>query len=333
MSVPSSRPLIRSSMLADLPALVRKYGGPLDSILLDAGLSLEQVLQPTLLIPLEKEVQLLDACARYCQLEHFGLELAERQDIGVFGPLSVLLLNCSSVAQGLAQLQAHLHYSTAGVDVSVREADGLCFLEIVTDNPVAQASPQFWNHALGLSCKLLQLLCGSQWSPRAAYLARSEPEDAAVYCRYLRCPVAFDSEATTLVFSSAILTAPISESVRNAPTAFKQYLSSNYSGDFLAQIGRVINGLLTTGDCSAASVAECMGLSLRTMQRKLASERTSFQQQMDKVRAELAVSYLQESQFTLTDITEFLGFAEPAVFTRGFRRWFGMTPSDWRARH
>ena len=69
------------------------------------------------------------------------------------------------------------------------------------------------------------------------------------------------------------------------------------------------------------------------MQRKLCVEKTTFQIQLDQVRSALAISYLQESQFSLTDISELLGFAEPAVFTRSFKRWFGVTPSQWRARN
>ena len=68
------------------------------------------------------------------------------------------------------------------------------------------------------------------------------------------------------------------------------------------------------------------------MQRKLKDENTTFQEQLDQVRSELAISYLQEAQFSLTDISELLGFAEAAVFTRSFQRWFGVTPSQWRAR-
>ena len=46
----------------------------------------------------------------------------------------------------------------------------------------------------------------------------------------------------------------------------------------------------------------------------------------------MAISYLQEPLFSLTDITELLGFAESGVFTRSFKRWFGVTPSKWRSR-
>ena len=76
-----------------------------------------------------------------------------------------------------------------------------------------------------------------------------------------------------------------------------------------------------------------MGYSQRSLQRKLQAENSSFQEQLDKVRSELAISYLQEPLFSLTDIAELLGFAESSVFTRSFKRWFGITPSQWRTRN
>lgn len=71
-----SVPLIRSSLLSEFPALVRELGGPLDQILEEAGLSLEQIEQPTLLVAFDKQVRLLQIAARRCACEAFALELA-----------------------------------------------------------------------------------------------------------------------------------------------------------------------------------------------------------------------------------------------------------------
>ena len=87
-------PLIRSALLAEFPSLVKDLGGPLGVILDEAGLSLERIEQPTLLIPFDKQIRLLQLAARHCACEEFGLELARRQDMAVFGALSVLVMQC-----------------------------------------------------------------------------------------------------------------------------------------------------------------------------------------------------------------------------------------------
>ena len=330
--MPRSHPLIRSSLLSEFPALVRERGGPLGDILEQAGLSLEQIEQPTLLIPFEKQVRLLQIAARSCRFEAFGLELARRQDMAVFGALSLLVMNCNSVSQGLRLFGRYLHYSVQAVKLDIREQNGLGYFTLDTPYETAAESDQFWDHAVGLTYGVMQMLCGLGWTPRSTYLRRPEPQDPGNYSRYFRSPVAFDADFSGLIFEQGVLNQPISGSMSSVPDQLQDYLRKSFEGNFLEQMRRVINSLLPTKSCTAKTVAECMGYSPRTLQRKLRGEQTGFQSQLDRVRRELAVSYLQEPQFSLTDIAELLGFAELSVFTRSFKRWFGVTPSQWRSR-
>jgi len=327
-----SYPLIRSSLLSGFPALVKDLDGTLDEILEEAGLSLEQIEQPTLLIPFEKQIRLLQLAADSCRFEQFGLELAKRQDMAVFGALSLLAINCNSVLSGLMLFGRHLHYSVQAVKLEIREKNNLGYLIVDTPYEFAAESSQFWDHAVALAYSMIRMLCGENWVPRSVHLTRSQPQKSGSYSRYFRSPVAFNSEFSGVVFESKVLAQSISSSMSAVPYQLREYLRKNFEGDFLQQVRRIINSLLSTQACTAATVADCLGISLRTLQRKLQGENTSFQQQLDKIRTELAVSYLQEPQFRLTDISELLGFSELSVFSRAFKGWFGVTPSQWRAR-
>ena len=327
-----SVPLIRSSLLTEFPTLVRALGGPLGDILQEAGLSLEQIEQPTLLIPFDKQIRLLQIAAERCHCEAFALELAKRQDMAVFGALSILAAQASTVRQGLQMFGRYLHYSVQAVRLDMREEGELVFFTVDSPFDVAAGSHQFWDHAVALLFTVTRMVCGQNWSPRSAFLRRPEPGDPRPYSRYFCCPVAFGGDFSGLVFASDVLERPVSSSIKTVPDQLQHYLRSSFGGDFLEQVRRVINSLLPTHNCTSATVAQCMGYSQRTLQRRLASEQTSFQQQLDRVRSELAITYLQEPGFSLTDIGELLGFAESGVFTRSFRRWFGVTPSNWRAR-
>jgi AraC-like DNA-binding protein len=327
-----SVPLIRSSLLSEFPRLVRDLGGPLDEILEDAGLALEQIEQPTLLIPFDKQIRLLQIAAQRCAREDFALELAKRQDMAVFGALSILVVQASTVRRGLQMFARYLHYSVQGVRLDMQEKGALLFYTVDSPFEIAARSNQFWDHALALMLTVTRMVCGPQWSPRSTFLCRPEPADPGPYSRYFRGPVAFGSDFSGLVFERDVLERAISKSLRAVPDQLQHYLRTSFEGDFLEQVRRVINSLLPTHNCTSTTVAQCLGYSQRTLQRKLAAEQTSFQQQLDQVRSELAITYLQEPRFSLTDIGELLGFAESGVFTRGFRRWFGITPSQWRAR-
>ena len=327
-----SRPLIRSSLLSEFPELVRDLGGPLGEILEEAELSLEQIEQPTLLIPFEKQVRLLQVAARRCHFEQFGLELAKRQDMAVFGALSVLIMNSNSVQQALQLFTRYLHYSVQAVELDIREQNDLAYFIVDTPYTVAAASDQFWDHGVALSYNVIHMLCGQDWSPRSIYLSRPEPEQPGNYSRYFRAPVAFGSEFSGLVFERKVLQQAVSSDISSVPHQLQEYLRKSFRGNFLEQVRHVINSLLPTRNCTAKTVAECMGYSLRTLQRKLQAENTSFQAQLDQVRRELAISCLEQPRYRLTDIGELLGFAELSVFSRTFKRWFGVTPSQWRTR-
>lgn len=318
--------------MSEFPSLVRDLGGSLEEVLEDAGLSLEQIEQPTLLIPFDKQIRLLQTAAQCCDCEEFALELAKRQDMAVFGALSILVVQAITVRQGLQMFGRYLHYSVQAVQLDMREEGELVYFVVDSPFNFAVGSDQFWDHAVALLFSVARMVCGPQWSPHSAHLRRPQPGDPGAYGRYFGCTVEFSSDFSGLVFKRDVLERAISSSMNNVPQQLQQYLRSSFQHDFLEQVRRVINSLLPTHNCTSATVAQCLGYSQRSLQRKLQAEDTSFQQQLDRVRSELAISYLQELRFSLTDIGELLGFAESSVFTRSFKRWFGLTPSKWRAR-
>ncbi len=326
-------PMIRSSLLAEFSALVGELGGPLDTILQEAGLGLEQIEQATLLIPFDKQIRLLQFAADYCQCETFALELSRRQTMAVFGAVGIVAQQSATVEQGLKLFGRHLHYSVQAVEVHLRRERELAFLTVDSPFDEAARSYQFWDHAVALLVGVARMVIADSWSPRSVFLRRPEPLSGAErYSRHFHAPVAFDSQFSGLVFPAEVLEHTVNSALSTVPQQLRRYLGNRFCGDFLEQVRRVIISLLSTGDCCASAVAHCIGLSARSLQRKLQFLQTSFQQQLDRVRSELAVSYLRETGFSLTDIGELLGFAESSVFSRSFRRWFGLSPSEWRRR-
>ena len=78
-------------------------------------------------------------------------------------------------------------------------------------------------------------------------------------------------------------------------------------------------------------MAKDLGMSKRVLQNKLKEEGVTFSELANSVRQELAKSYLAEKRYTIDDITYLVGFSEPSVFRRAFKRWTGMTASQYRS--
>ncbi len=85
---------------------------------------------------------------------------------------------------------------------------------------------------------------------------------------------------------------------------------------------------LPAGDASMIKVGRKMGMSSRTLQRRLQDEGTTFQRTLDEVRTELARHYLMQSKMSGAEISFLLGFEDPNSFFRAFHRWTGTTPRE-----
>jgi AraC-like DNA-binding protein len=95
-------------------------------------------------------------------------------------------------------------------------------------------------------------------------------------------------------------------------------------------VRRAIVATLPSGTPSLPDVARSLGLSERTLRRRLAVERTSFQDLLEGFRSSLAGRYLERKDLALAEIAFLLGFSEPSPFYRAFRRWFGQSPERYR---
>lgn len=79
-----------------------------------------------------------------------------------------------------------------------------------------------------------------------------------------------------------------------------------------------------------ASAAQALGLSPRTLARRMQSQQLDFSTLVDQARRDAALHAVASTTRALADIGQSLGFAEPSTFWRAFRRWTGQTPAQWR---
>jgi AraC-like DNA-binding protein len=84
------------------------------------------------------------------------------------------------------------------------------------------------------------------------------------------------------------------------------------------------------GLASIEQVARELGMSVRTLQRRLRLEGVSFEEIGDDIRTTLAKSYLRDSGMSISEVSYLLGFSEPSAFSRAFRNWTGTSPQDFR---
>ena len=88
--------------------------------------------------------------------------------------------------------------------------------------------------------------------------------------------------------------------------------------------------LLPTGECSTENVANKLGFSKRTLQRKLNEENTTFQKILEESRKQLTKYYIEKKQMSSEDISYLLGYQDLTSFLRAFNNWYGMSITDYK---
>lgn len=96
---------------------------------------------------------------------------------------------------------------------------------------------------------------------------------------------------------------------------------------------RTLVPLIREGRTGLAALAEAHHTSVRSLQRRLAEQGTSFQQMLDDTRRHLAEGHLKNARLDVAEIALLLGYSEQSAFTRAFRSWTGVTPALWRRQH
>ena len=115
------------------------------------------------------------------------------------------------------------------------------------------------------------------------------------------------------------------------PALNKRLQDLNQESNFRERVRACLMEILASGQYSMSDVAAKLAISNRTLQRRLSAENTTFQQELDNLREELAHHYLINTDYTNNQIAFLLGYEEPTSFYRAFRTWTGQTPETARS--
>ena len=195
----------------------------------------------------------------------------------------------------------------------------------------------FVDYALAILLHLLRGLAVPSVIPLRVLLTRPEPPWSTQYAAHFGAPVGWAAGADGFVLSTEQLTTPL----RSAnPAALSQLdqrlaeLSAEHEAmrTLSGQVHAALTARLESGSLSASRVARELGMSVRTLTRRLQAEGTSYQKLLDEVRSQLASRYLLESQLPSEDVARMLGFSETSALLRAFRRWHGKSLTEYRRR-
>jgi len=330
--------LSRVGILKGFDRLLRELGADPGALLRAQGVPAELFTDDDNRITTRKGVELLEAAARATGCNHFGLLLAERQDVTHLGLIGVFLQTSTTLASAIRDFIEHQRIHVQGVECGLREhPDHAAFtLGFDVTGLSDLAYRQFVDLGLYQAFGVMRFLTGGRFVPRAVEVHYAEPSDSAVYRRAYGAPVRFNCQGDCLVLTPADLALPMrkrDEAIHAALEKFIALLEVDADAELLTQVRKIIRKLLPTGHCSIDRVAGWFACDKRTLQRHLRVRGTSYQALLDEVRFTLALQYLEGSRLPMTQLSQMAGFSDASNFTRAFRRRFGVAPRTWRSRY
>ena len=173
------------------------------------------------------------------------------------------------------------------------------------------------------------------FKPLAVHFKHPARGDRAIYENHFGCPVHFETKRDALEISPESLRVPNRLGDETIARFFDQHLEAALASlpddsNLEKRVRLAVAQLLSEGVPPLSLVATKLGLSARTLQRRLADQGQSFQNLVDQSRRELARQLLTETNYSLAEIAFLTGFAEQSGFNRAFKRWEGQTPRSYR---
>lgn len=308
---------------------LRRLEYQVEPLLAAAGIHEGDLHDPDLRVPCEALGTIVSRAQQQRFTPNLPLELARVTPIGAYPLLDYLVLTSETVAAGLHQLARYNRIIGSPVDVECREkADGV---QICMPKAAGAFSIEFV-----ASLMVLHLRNETDGRFAASGLTfQHRVDDVTGYERALGCPVEQAGTWNGIRISLDAWRLPL----RRRDPVLRQLLETQ-ANDILAhqsertglafQVLRALASRVAGGDTSITSVAGELAMSVRTLQRRLATDGASYHDLLDEARKAAASRYLTESTLAICEVAYLMGYSEPAPFHRAFKRWFGKTPEAFR---
>lgn len=300
-----------------------------------AGMDWNLLDEPTARYPLAQSTRLWALAVEATGDAGLGLAVASHVGATTFHALGYAVMASANLRDMLTRVVRYFRIVT---DVSALElqADADSCTLIVHTPAQPQPAPEAVDAFISLLVRTARSLAGRELVPLAISLRRPAPPGDA-HARVLRAPIRFGASHDAVRFARADCERPLDTANRDLAQhndaiaqRFLDQLQSE-SGSLRPRVRTAVLAQLQHGEPVAERIAAQLLMSLRSLQRKLADEGTSFEALLDELRRGLAQDYLRDPRYAVGEIAFLLGYHDASSFTRAFRRWHGMAPSRWRS--
>ncbi|MCW5642836.1 MAG: AraC family transcriptional regulator [Rhodoferax sp.] len=326
-------PLIRSASLSGYADLARGLVLQPHALMRRVGLDPRHLDDPETPIRVDAARRLLELSAQEAGVEDFGLRLARNRRIANLGPISIVLREAPTARRALDTLSRYLRLLNATLLTRIEDHADLVIIREELLAASGESVRQSMELAVGVMFRILSELLGPQWRPRLVCFAHRAPRDTGSHGALFDAPLEFNASFNGIVCAARDLAAALPTIDTGMAPFARQFLDQALSRAGAGTVDHtraLIAALLPGGRCTADQVAQHLGIDRRTLYRHLAAEGHSFSDLMLSVRREFAQRQIRDSDRSLAELADLLGFSGASAFAFWFRRTFGTTVSAWK---
>ena len=263
----------------------------------------------------------------------FGLRLGSSRISAHYDVVSMAALHSPSLGEALKKLARYKRLvcpEQVVIDVAAGEARVQFIWQLADRDPPRFLIDATFAGTLDLARR------GTEKPIGARRIELTRPAgDQALLEGHFACKVRFDAPVDTLVFEEAVLATPFvthnSDVLSLLLSGLEGALREQSAQRSLADDVRTALGRSMSGERpSVEKIAKQLGMSSRTLQRRLEGEALTYQGLLDEVRRDSARRLLADTDVDPEEVAFLLGFAEANSFNRAFQAWEGITPKQWR---
>jgi AraC-like DNA-binding protein len=317
-------------------AYASNKGLEVGSLLRKAGLASQHIENSTFPLNVKSQIAFLNLVAAAAGDDLLGFHLAQDFDLREIGMLYYVMASSETLGDALQRATRYSRIVNEGIHLRCRENKHLTVNFEYVDVARHQDRHQI-EFFMATLVRLVRQLSGRSLFPDRVNVTHHRDRFRAKLKKFFGCDVTFSSSTDEIAFPSAIRPMPLASADSYLHALLIAQCEQTHAhrlrpAALRASIENEIVPLLPHGNAQAPEIARRLGMSQRTLARRLAAEGLSFTAILDALKLDLAKHYLGEADLPITTIAWLLGYQEVSAFTHAYKRWTGKTPKQARTK-
>ena len=318
--------------------ILEEEGAPFDEVIEQAELPSLSLDDPSTLVPTAKIYRFVELASKATALPDLGLLAGSRLDLESLLPDAERSWTQPGVFRSIRNFIGIALESSSNVDMWFESRPGpepmTEFFYLGTFGPGHPAFPTVEQYMVALMVRWVRYGAGPQWNPKQVKFRSTSVPETSLRELVGDAEICSNQNVTSIVFPAQPFMGPLEDLPRRGSAVWTRHRRSlgaaTGSRNLAASLRVVLPAYLPDGSPTLEKAARLAGTSARTLQRRLDEEGVTYSQLLEELRHDLAVYLLRDPGRQAAEISQELGYRDPAIFTRAFRRWTGTTPSRFR---